>query len=139
MSPTTVVIPFPDSPESAPAATYEIEMQRRNTEAYIDSDPSDIQFKPRQYLDDGQGGLEWTDPGLLTAQRVRIIAADTSAGILRTTVDGRAITPEIMVLMKWDAVVEPGFVFVHDGDTYEVVYVNDDFTYQKQVEVTRLG
>jgi hypothetical protein len=61
------------------------------------------------------------------------------AGAERRTVDGEVVRPDIMMITRWDAAVEPGWTFNWDGDNYEVVFVNDDFKYQKHVEVIKRG
>lgn len=134
MSPTTVVIPFPNEPQPS----TELEINRFNTTAYIASDPTDIQFIPRQRTSDGHGGWVWSKPDPMQAQRVRIITSAPLAGLERRTEDGRVVNPELMILLEWDAVVASGYRFVLDGATYEVVYVNDDLKYEKQAEVYRI-
>src|SRR5690349_20727091 len=126
MSPTVIVIPFPDQPPSSTAGQYELDINRANTSAYIASDPTDIQFIPRERTSDGHGGWVWSKPDPMQAQRVRVITSAPLAGLERRTEDGRVVNPELMILLEWDAVVASGYRFVLDGETYEVVYVNDD-------------
>jgi hypothetical protein len=50
--PTTVVVPFPSVAPITPAGSaYETQINRHNTLAYIDSDPSDIAFQARTLSD----------------------------------------------------------------------------------------
>jgi hypothetical protein len=139
-----VVVPFPPSspPSSSAAVAYELEMQRRNTDAYIATDPTDVVFTVNTAASDGEGGTIWGATGTLGAQRVRIVTGASSSGSVvaeRRTVDGEVVLPEVMLIMEWDAAVEMGWTFMHDGDTYEVVFVNDDSRYEKLVEVVKRG
>ena len=137
--PTIVVVPFPPSSPSTPTAVnYELEINRRNTTAYIESDPTDLRFNARERVSDGEGGHVWQDGELLPAQRVRIVTLRSTRGsVERTNVDGEVVQPECMVILEWDAAVEEGWTFMYDEREWEVVFVTDDFNgrYQKHAEV----
>ncbi len=138
--PTTVIVPFPPSAPVTPAGSdFELEINRRNTTAYIASDPTDIRFRSRARVSDGEGGTVWDDGDLLPAQRVRIVTPRSSStgDRERRNVDGEAETPEIMLVMEWDAAVESGWTYTHDDKQWEVIFINDDFSgkYQKHAEV----
>lgn len=138
MSPTTVIIPFPPSAPSTPPATqFELEIQKRNTTAYIESDPTDLVLVPRERVSDGQGGWTASDPAPLPAQRMRIVTGSGVNAVERRTVDGEVVLPDIMLIAEWDAAIDAGFTYTHEGETYEVVYVNDDLLYEKLAEVVR--
>lgn len=135
--PTTIVIPFPDAPPDSSASQTELDINKANTTAYIASDPTDIQFTPRAKQSDGHGGFTWTNPNPLQAQRVRVITS-ANLSIERRTEDGRMVVPDVLLLLEWDAVVASGYRYTLDGEKWEVVYVNDDYRYEKQAEVVRL-
>jgi hypothetical protein len=121
------------------ALLAERDINRLNTTYYISTDPTDLQFIPRAKVSDGHGGWSWVDPAPLASQRIRIITGGTNAGVERRTVDGEMVIPQIMLLLEWDAAVENGYRYTLDGGTYEVVYVNEDFNYEKQAEVIRIA
>lgn len=136
--PTTVIVPFPPAAPASPAGNaYELEINRRNTTAYIASDPTDVVFRSRARVSDGEGGFTMSDGDLLPAQRVRIVTPRTTTAVERRNIDGEVVTPEAMLVMEWDAAVEEGWTFTHDEREWEVVFVTDDFAgkYQKHAEV----
>lgn len=115
-----------------------LDVKRKNALAYIASDPTDIAFKPRERTSDGSGGYTWSDPALLTAQSFRLITSGNIA-VVRTSVDGKSVTPDILIMGPWDAQVKEGWEFLVDGRKHEVVYVLPDVKHCVLAEVIRRG
>lgn len=117
---------------------YELAIQRDITQAYIDTDPTDVVFSPRIKIPDGSGGYTWTTPAPLQPQRIRVITnAATRTGSATRTIEGVSVTPDLLLLCLWDAVVYAGYQLTLGEDLYEVIYVSSDLKYEKTAEVIR--
>ena len=119
--------------------SYELDVQRYNTAAYIDSDATDIVAIPRQRGSDGAGGLVWSNPPPLPAQRMRIVTSTRVNQTTRSTVDGEEVSPDFLLIGYWDADIKAGYRLLINGDLHEVVYVNADLQYEVLAEVVRRG
>jgi hypothetical protein len=112
--------------------------KRNNAMAYIASDPTVIAFVPRERVSDNAGGFTWTSPTALDPQGFRLIT-NGNTSIVRTSVDGKSVTPDILIMGPWDALVKEGWEFTVDGRKHEVVYVLPDVKHCVLAEVVRRG
>ena len=115
-----------------------LQFKRNNAMAYIASDPTVIAFIPRVRQSDGAGGFTWTSPAALDPQGWRIITTGNTS-VTRRTVDGKTVTPDMLIMGPWDANVAEGWEFSVGAAKYEVVFVLPDVKHCTLAEVIRRG
>ena len=116
----------------------EAKAQRNLTAAFIGADISEITLTPVEYVSNGSGGRKRTDSPARPPQSMRLIPQGVGTPE-RTTIDGVAAQPTMVLLGVWDAGMERGDRFVHNGIRYEVVFVHDKRDYQVKGEVITRG
>lgn len=117
---------------------YEIEAQRTLTDYFISMDPDSVVLQPFTRESNGSGGYVRTPGEPRSAQDMRMIPL-TEVTSERHTLDGKVVTPEWMLMGRYDAVVERGDQFELNGDLYEVVHVQEKKDYQTKAETVYLG
>jgi hypothetical protein len=124
-------------------STVELLAQRRQTVAAIKLDPTTAAFKRRTTVPDNSGG---TRPGPVTTlmEQTFTIVEPTTQLPERRTADGVAITPEYVLVGRWDADVLRGDWWFVNGVKYEIVFVHDNHLpenqrYQVKAEVAQRG
>jgi hypothetical protein len=112
----------------------ELAMQKRNTMAYIDADPSVVTLMRSGLAADGAGGLIRVTPFPIDVQTFRIINGQISQTVTRT-LDGQEVRADYMMICLSDADVHAGDTFTTSACRYKVVYVYPDPTYELLAEV----
>jgi|SRR5687768_2529468 len=115
--------------------TTERDMQRVQTRAFIDANPTTVTLSPRIRTTLGNGGFKWTTGTPRPPQVVRLVP-QTQALLVRTA-DGVERRVEYILLASWDAQIAKWDVFTHDGDKYEVSELNPSNGYEISAIVTR--
>lgn len=98
------------------------------TQAFIDENPVEIVISRRTKSATASGGWKWGPASpLLSSQTMRKVGSSRLAStIKRTTEDGREVIPTATLIALPDADVEIGDLFDLDGDTFEVVTVENE-------------
>jgi hypothetical protein len=117
-----VFIPYPpgeEAPDFAVNVASEIEMNRSLTRLFIEMDPTDIVLIPRSTVRTPTGGTRTIDDDPRDLQRVKLIYGGNTgagrAGIVDTG-DGRERQFSYVMVMNWDAQVQPGDHFTDPAD-----------------------
>lgn len=108
-------------------------VNQRQTEDFIERNPSDVVLSREVRADDGAGGYTTTATPL-TSQRVRVVQQRQNSGTERRNQAGEVVRPAITLVMKHDADVQRGDTFDWQGLDAEVVWVTD-LRYVKHAEV----
>jgi hypothetical protein len=116
----------------------ELDMQQRNTLAYIAADPSVIVLNRTTLVPDGAGGLVKSVPSPVAAQTFRIVNGQIQQIVTRT-LDGQEVRADYMMICRWDADVHAGDSFSSSFCNYRVTYVYPDPTYELLAEVAFVG
>ena len=120
----------------------ERDIQRENTERFIAADAFQCFLYRRTATADGAGGYELSDTGAMQwPQAMRLVPSDS--GTLATAehedATGTHVTPTHVLLGTHDANVERWDTFVHNGRSFQVLYVEENAQYQKKADVLYLG
>ena len=115
----------------------EIRLQRKQTSAYIDADPSEIALQRLTLVPNNAGGVKHGSIQSLAVQRVRLI--DQQATRQRTMPDGEVVQVSYVMQGAWDLDVEVGDYFYLNGHKYEIIQVSDKRAYQTLCEVYDRG
>lgn len=114
-------------------------MQRLNTRAFIDANPSLIALQPVRRVAQSSGGYKYdaTLP-LRPVQKMRVVhLSDRDRPTI--TVDGRTYQAEVMLLGTWDATIERRDRWSSDGQEYEVLEVQAGHGYETKALAVRRG
>lgn len=126
----TIIVPDPPTGNSAA-----MRVQRKNTEAYIKANPTEITLMRGIKTPDGAGGKRTTRTALGFTQQVRMIQAEERGDIVeRRNSDGENVRPLLNMLCVWDADVVVGDQFTWKDNQCEVVYITD-LNYELTCEV----
>lgn len=116
----------------------ELNLQRKQTLAFIKADYARIVLYRSEWVSDGEGGVTPQAPEPLAAQTMRMIPRqDTSTQI--STADGEMVTPQYVLLGRWDADIQRWDEFTLDDNRYQVVSVAENRQYETKAEVYYLG
>lgn len=120
----------------------ELEINRRNTEAFINTNPSLISLIPRRMIKTGTG-TQYVDDPPRAAQRFRIIDQTRTFGPEPGSLvgaDGRQRRIEYQLLGMWDAEVG---LLDHwtdvEGVSWQVADLLPDQGYERRAQVVRYG
>jgi hypothetical protein len=118
----------------------ELALQRSLTARFIEADPLEIQLLRESRVSNGSGGYDTAeDPAPVGGlQRMRLIPLGDGA-TERLTADGKAVTPNYMLLGSWDSNMQRWDLFELNGIRYQIVFINQNTQYQKKGEVAYLG
>lgn len=117
----------------------ELEIQKRQTQAFIDADPETVVFTPgEERVSDGAGG--WTvkkgtprDP-----QVVRMIPTATDNDVIQSP-EGRRVDIQYTVLGMPEATFERGDTFTWRGQEWKVDYLHQKPDYERKGDVVLNG
>ena len=136
----SVLIPDPTYPGNL--NWKELRLLRKQTAQFIAANQVDLALHRPVFNDDGAGGIERDDDQVLSAQAMRLIQqAAGRFSLERRTLDGQTVTPNYVLMAKYDADMKPGDTFtMGDPDKYyEVVWVREDRRYKTEGEVVYRG
>ena len=131
-------MPLPAGPDVINASEAELLAQRRLTAAFIAADPDDTVLYRRTRTANGSGGWTLSAPAPLPSQVTRLIPLQSGA-TERHNQDGKLVEPTYALLMEWDGDMKRGDTFTLAGRRYEIVFVNENQTYELKGEVTYNG
>jgi hypothetical protein len=129
-------MPIPAGPSTGVSA--EIAAQRRITRAFIAADEDMVVLWRSVQIPDGAGGYELNDPSPLPSQPMRLIPLQSGA-TERHTLDGVLVAPGYALLGDWFADMERWDTFTMAGVRYQVVFINENRTYEVKGEVVYLA
>lgn len=129
-------MPIPAGPSNDTSA--EIAAQRRITRAFIAADEDQVVLRRSIRTPDGAGGYETSPPVPLPSQGMRLIPLQSGA-TERVTLDGVLVAPVYALLGDWFADMERWDLFTMNGRRYQVVFINENRSYEVKGEVTYLG
>lgn len=112
----------------------ELEMRRQSTTDFIVAEPFSIVLSRRPLIPDGAGGFKRGPAVALPGQVARLVQSNNQLP-LKSTVDGREVQPEFLLVGEWDADVLAGDTFTLDGTRYEVLFVYPNRTEAARAEV----
>ena len=107
------------------------------TKKFIDENPSDIVLTRAERAADGAGGTTAGTPTPLSAQRVRLVPANPSAGAEVRTVSGEVVNMTYSLIGLPDANVKEGDTLDIGGLRHEVVQVMVLGGYEVRAELVR--
>jgi hypothetical protein len=114
-------------------APGELAIERRLTSEFIAADSVVISLVRKLKVPDGKGGYRLSDVPL-APQTLRLIPSGDGA-TERTTTDGKAVSPDYMLMGTYLADMQRGDVFLLGDRRYEVVFINENKQYQIKGEV----
>lgn len=138
-----IVLPNPpDYPDSSPFSTRELEINRRNTRAFIESDPIFLALQPRVKVNTPDGGFKMEDGEERDTQTFRLLPQSDIMPSVQTP-DGITLTPTYVLLGEWDALMDRWDRFFVNDVAYQIVSpIRPDYTmanvYERKGDVARL-
>lgn len=129
-------MPVPAGPNNDISA--ETAAQRRITRAFIAADEDMVVLRRSVRTPDGAGGYEVNPPSPLPSQPMRLIPLQSGA-TQRYTLDGVLVEPAYALLGDWFADMERGDLFTMAGRQYQVVFINENRSYEVKGEVIYLA
>lgn len=115
----------------------ELKVQRALTAVFIAADQIPVALTRRTQIPDGKGGYRLTEQKLAPQVFRLIPSQDGSAE--RTTADGKAVTPEYVLMGTHLADMARGDTFTVGDRRYEVVFINENQQYEIKGEVSYRG
>lgn len=112
----------------------EQEMRRKATVDFIEPEPFLLTLRRRPLIPDGAGGYKRGPEVPLAVQTMRLVSSNNQLP-LKSTVDGREVQPEFLLVCRWDADVAAGDLFTLDATRYEVLFVYPNRTDATRAEV----
>lgn len=119
----------------------ELHVNRRNTDAFIQSNPHTIALVPRTKVKTPTGGTTWQEGRPRQAQIFRMVENGGTALAAGTgRVPGGSMTESDFVLLgSHDAVIGEHDIFKYRGDQWEVVELLWHNGYETRARVRRYG
>jgi hypothetical protein len=121
--------------------SVEVELKRRNTKAFIDSNPVVITLIPRSPFKSGTG-TRLVDQKARAAQTFRLVdlsgSGGTSPGIVASA-DGKQRKVEFQAIGNWDATILVGDYWLDGSDRLEVAELLPYNGYERRAMVVRYG
>ncbi len=120
----------------------ELQIQRQLTLEYINTWPTDITLTPNARVRTADGGWKTQAQTPREPITVRLLEANAAQSTMRTptpTQGGVARIVDVEILAPYDAAIEIGDTFDHDGAEYEVVGMMLDLEYEKRASAVRRG
>ena len=137
----SVLIPDPTYPGNL--NWKELRVLRKQTGQFIAANQLDLELHRPTYTSDGAGGQEQGDDTVLSAQAMRLIQqAAGRFSLEERTIDGQTVTPDYVLMGKYDADMKAGDTFTLGAEPdkyYEIVFVREDRRYECIGEVTYRG
>lgn len=120
--------------------TQESRLHLRQTQRFIDENPTEALVTRSKKVSDGMGGWTWEHPSPLSPQIVRKVArTQLSSVTTRVTADGRTVVPTFIVIAMPDQDFLVGDDIAMDGLQYEAVYISRNPEWRISVEVVEQG
>lgn len=120
----------------------ELKYNRRQTAAFIAYDAITVVLQHASVVPTAAGGMTRTSTSSRDPQTARMLPMGSGATApVRRQVDGEEVAAQFLLVLPWDAEVERGDWYYHDGLKYEVVWVPEhpQRFYETKVEVTLRG
>lgn len=140
--PGIIVIPNPpEQGDFVPASDTELEIQRRNTLAFIDANPIWVDLLPFDKVDTPDGGFKLTTGTPRASQKFRLLPQSDIMPQVQTP-DGVQLTPTYVLLGTWDCEMERWDKFFFNDVWYRIVSpIRPDHTatqvYERKADVAR--
>lgn len=131
-------MPIIAGPDLITASAAELAVQRDLTTAFIAADPNNTVLMRQARTANGSGGWVLGPPVALPSQVTRLIPLQSGA-TERHSQDGKLVQPTYALLAEWDADMQRGDKFTLNGRRYEVVFINENQSYELKGEVIYLG
>lgn len=131
-------MPIIAGPDLITASAAELAVQRRLTTAFIEADPDNTALMRRSKVPNGSGGYVLTAPTVLPSQVTRLIPLQSGAAE-RNSQDGKLVQPGYALLMEWDGDMQRWDTFTLAGRRYQIVFINENQSYELKGEVIYLG
>lgn len=119
--------------------TTELEVDRRNTAAFIDADPTVLVLTPRIQQKTTTGGFQWVDQPPRDPQRFKIIESNSRARTDVRVIGGTQHQVEFTLLGNWNAVIGAHDIFEYRGSEWEVLSLEYFNGYEQRAAVIRYG
>lgn len=118
----------------------ELRVLRRNTQAFIDADPTEVVLHRPTRTNTGTGGTRPSGWAPQTVQTMRLLPQGGGTSTERQLPDGKVVRPTWVLLGTYDANMLRGDAFdLPDGSVGEVVYVHEKRAYEVKGEVVGRG
>lgn len=116
-------------------------VQRRQTVAYLNSEPQEvIILRPQPDVDDGAGGKIKGQPVPMEPQIFRLVPFKRRLTHTQSTITEGTVTVTSYALVgRWDADVQKDDEFILDGGRYKVESVEPGRDYRTLADVTYRG
>ena len=116
----------------------EVEVQKKNTAAFISASPESLVLLRQEKISNGHGGFTLSEPVELEPQVFRMILQDRRLGDTQTG-EGSAARPSYTLLGYFDADIQRGDYFFFGANRYDVDFVYEARDYQTKAEVMFRG
>lgn len=117
----------------------ELEVQRSLTAEFIKADVKSIILNRSVVTPNGQGGFTTSAAQPRPPQDLRLIPLNGNMSPERTTLEGKAVTPDYILLGMHDADIARWDEFIDSGRRYQVIFVHEKRSYETKGEVLYLG
>jgi hypothetical protein len=121
------------------ASSIELAAQRKQTQALLDrGNAIRVVLNHATVINDSSGG---TKPGAPVSRVQQTFHWSQPSTQLpeRVTPDGSLAVPEYILIGRYDAAIERGDWFYHEGVKYQVVFIHPDKSYEIRAEVVYRG
>jgi hypothetical protein len=115
-------------------AVYESQMRQKQTQAFVDAEPTELPLVRRPWISDGAGGFKRGPATTVWPQHIRLVASNTQLPV-RRTVDGRDVQPNYTLIGMPTVDVQSGDTFTIDGVRYEVIFIYPNKTEALRADV----
>lgn len=135
----SIIIPNPPGGGNAVGSSAaEIVVQRRLTDAFIQTQPVFLTLIPRLKVKQPAGGFKWQEQVARQPQTMRLVE---SSQIPRpvVTADGIQREIEMMLLGAWDANIGMFDIFNYDQRDWEIVSLAHFNGWEQRAQVARYG
>jgi hypothetical protein len=121
-------------------AAAELVVNKANTKAFIDNDPSTITINRDTYISDGAGGKKKSGSPTTTyvGLVVRMIpqgADNATSNPITQTTNGSLDRPDFVLLGEAPLDIQRNDYFTWRGETWEVISIRKSPTYETKVDV----
>lgn len=121
--------------------TSEIQVQRRNTVAFINADPITVVLNRAELVSNGAGGFRRESPSPLPPQTARLVPVGAQYGGAEEheMLDGQTVQVDYHMVALFDADIERGDWFFLRDEKHEVVWVRSVGDYEMKAGITNRG
>lgn len=115
----------------------ESDVQRRITQAFINTRPVSVSLQPTQRVKTSSGGYRMDRTAPQRSEQVFRLIEESAPRFAAVTEDGRQRDQYFILLGAWDAVMAVGDTFTLDGDDWTIDELYPDNGWERRARVIR--